>query len=402
VKPRIPLAYAGLLIIALMAVVGFAAFSPGVSNATQDTATTIAGGAPSSVLSSEISARVASAALAVRVTEADTRVATTASQPTQDPDTDQPAEQDEPGLETTTTALETTTTTTSTTSTTTVEAADEPAPESEAATIQAAPTTTTKQRDTTPPSIRVTAPHDGDTVKDRVVTFSGTSEPGAKVASGPFAATMSNNGDWTIKLALAEGANGASFTATDAAGNSASTRIVVTYTAPSAPTTTRATPTTTKPQATTTTTKPKATTTTSGSSSSKWSPNWPADAGGSRNVENWRPTVAKYWPANRVDCVLGIIKRESNGDPRAYNSSSSAEGLMQHLSKYWVSRAKGAGFVDGNGLVATPYNGAANIAAGAYLGNYYDGALGQWWNPWKSSNGQFTATYGSCTSSNPG
>ena len=75
---------------------------------------------------------------------------------------------------------------------------------------------------------------------------------------------------------------------------------------------------------------------------------------------------------------------------------------MQHLSKYWVSRAKGAGFVDSSGKVASPFNGAANIAAGAYLGNYYDSAIGQWWNPWKSSSGGFTANYGSCTSSNPG
>jgi len=143
------------------------------------------------------------------------------------------------------------------------------------------------------------------------------------------------------------------------------------------------------------------TTTTSGSSSSNWSPNWPADSGGQRNVEAWRSTVAKYWPANRVDCVLGIILRESRGNPRAYNASSNAEGLMQHLSKYWVSRARGAGFVDSQGRVATPYNGAANIAAGAYLSNYFDSAIGKWWNPWKSGGGVFTANYGTCQSSNP-
>jgi len=143
------------------------------------------------------------------------------------------------------------------------------------------------------------------------------------------------------------------------------------------------------------------TTTTSGSSGSNWSPNWPADSGGQRNVEQWRSTVAAYWPANRVDCVLGIILRESRGNPRAFNASSSAEGLMQHLSKYWVSRARGAGFVDSQGRVASPYNGEANIAAGASLSNYYNSAVGQWWNPWKSSGGLYTANYGTCQSSNP-
>jgi hypothetical protein len=382
-----------------MAVVGFAAFSPGASSSTQDAATTITA-APEV----EVSARVASAVLALRVTESESRIATTiTAAPAGTTATSDSVEADQ------------NTTTTTAQSTTTVEAvedeeADESAAtESSVATLAAAETpttaapTTTKPGDTTPPSIKVTSPDDGDTVTSRVVTFEGTSEPGAKVVSGPFAAAMSDNGDWTIKLTVVDGANGASFTATDTAGNATSVRIVVNYDEPSSPTTTKASPTTTKASptttkatATTTTTKPASTTT------SKWSPNWPADSAGSRDVEAWRSTVEKYWPASRVDCALGIIKRESNGDPRAYNSSSSAEGLMQHLSKYWESRAKGAGFVDGNGLVASPYNGAANIAAGAYLANYYDGSIGQWWNPWKSGSGGFTANYGSCTSSNPG
>jgi hypothetical protein len=405
VKPRIPLAYAGLLIIALAAVAGFAAFSPGTSSSVEDTATTVA---PASV--PEVSARVASAVLALRVTESESRIASTVTTPApsqEAPDTGLTPTQNQtqPDDETTTTTQAATTTTETTAADEAAE--DEPvADDAEILAVTTAPPTTsapttTKPRDTTPPSIKVTSHKDGATVTSRVVTFSGTSEAGAKVVSGPYAATMSSDGHWTIKLAVVDGANGAKFTATDKAGNSASTRIVVNYDAPSSsPTTTKASPTTTR--ATTTTTKPAATTTTKATTSSKWSPNWPADAGGIRNVEAWRSTVAKYWPSNRVDCVLGIIYRESKGDPRAYNSSSRAEGLMQHLSKYWVSRAKGAGFVDGNGLVATPFNGAANIAAGAYLGNYYDRAIGQWWNPWKSGSGGFTANYGSCTSSNPG
>jgi hypothetical protein len=192
---------------------------------------------------------------------------------------------------------------------------------------------------------------------------------------------MAENGDWQLTLMVEDGDTGASFTATDDAGNKASIRIVVHYDAPQATTTTRAT-TTTKPASTTTTTQ--------GSTSSKWSPNWPADSGGIRNVEYWRSTVEKYWAADRVDCVLGIIKKESRGDPRAYNSYSGAEGLMQHLSKYWKSRAAAAGFRDSNGLYASPYNAEANIAAGAQIA----GSGSNWYIPWS-----FTPAYGSCADS---
>ena len=103
--------------------------------------------------------------------------------------------------------------------------------------------------------------------------------------------------------------------------------------------------------------------------------------------------MAKYWRSDQVDCVLGIIKRESRGDPTAYNSSFGASGLMQHLAKYWPSRAKGAGFVDSSGKVASPFNGAANIAAGKWLADYYEGRGKNWWVPWSR-----LPTYGSCGS----
>jgi soluble lytic murein transglycosylase-like protein len=178
---------------------------------------------------------------------------------------------------------------------------------------------------------------------------------------------------------MADGDNRAIFTAIDDAGNTTEIRIVVTYN---------------KPQATTTTTK-QATTTTKASSSTTnppttWSPLWPADAGGIRDVEAWRSLVAKYWSADRVDCVLGIIKKESRGDPRAYNSRSSAEGLMQHLSKYWKGRAAAAGFRDSNGLYASPYSAEANIAAGAHIA----GSGADWYTPWG-----YHPAYGSCPDS---
>jgi hypothetical protein len=374
VRPRIPIAYASLLIIALVAVIGFAAFSPSPSSPKDSS------GEPITIDTSSVaSARVASAVLALRIADSDTRVATTRTT-----------------TETSTTALEVDPTSSTAADEPVGEVDEEDEPTTEATSPPETAAATTAPRDTTPPPLKVTSHKDGHTVTQRIVTFFGTSERDAVVTSGPFEAEMAENGDWELSLIVRAGANGASFTATDEAGNTTSKRIVVHYDEPQATTTTKAASnatTTTKASTNTTTTKAPTPT-------SKWSPNWPADAGGIRSVENWRSTVEKYWPADRVDCALGIIHRESKGDPRAYNSSSSAEGLMQHLSKYWVSRAKGAGFVDGNGLVATPFNGAANIAAGAYLANYYDNSIGQWWNPWKSG-GSFTAFYGSCQSGNP-
>jgi hypothetical protein len=352
VRPRVPIAYASLLVIALIAVVGFAAFSP--SSGSSDTASTTVA-ADSLTISTPMSARVASAVLAIRVVDPGTRTATTQSDTTEADDTSVTVEEEKP-------------------------------PPTAAA--QSAPA------DTTPPSFKITSPDDGDTIDSKIVEIKGTVEKGASVRSGPFDATVNDDGTWSISLALAAGANGASLTATDAAGNTSSLRIVVHYSPPT--TTTASTPTTTKAPsstATKTTKAPSSTATTttkapSATTSSKWSPNWPADAGGIRNVEAWRPLVAKYWAADRVDCVLGIILRESRGDPRAYNSRYGASGLMQHLIKYWPGRAASAGFKDSNGLVASPYNGEANIAAGAAIA----GSGSNWYQPWSR-----LPSYGSCS-----
>ncbi len=370
-RPRIPLAYAGLLIVAFVAVIGFAAFSPSSKSPEPAVLDQPEAAAPVTIAS----ARVASAVLALRVSDAESRTATTASSTTTEgtvaaaPPVDNTSTSAPPTSEETTTTAETTTTTEATTTTTRA-------------------TTTTEAGDTTPPPITVTSPKDGSTVSESLVTFTGTTERGARVASGPYAASVDSDGNWSIKLVLTEGPNGAVFTATDAAGNSNTERIVVHY----EPVTT-----TTSGSVTTTT---SATTTTAGTT---WSPLWPADAGGARDVEYWRDLVAKHWPAQRVDCALGIIKRESKGDPRAYNSGSWAEGLMQHLRKYWYGRAKGAGFIDGDGLVATPYNGEANIAAGAYLAAGSEANGYKWWRPWKTSAGTYpdSAKYGSCQSDDP-
>ncbi len=362
-RSRIPLVFAGLLIIALIATVGLAAFTPGETDSTADSATI-----ETLDMDLPISGRIASAVLALAVApvrDADLATSTTiaaaesATQSESSPDTiaattvTQPASQEEP---TTTEAPETSTTAAATTST------------------EQVTTTKAASADTTPPALQVLSPKNGATVTSRVVEFTGVTERGAEVSSGPYAAETDDSGDWSISLVLAPGDNGAAFTAHDAAGNETTVRIVVTYDPPTT-TTTRA------PSVTTTTKAPSSVTTTTAAPSSGYSSLWPADSAGRRDIEAWRSDVAAHWPSDRVDCVLGIIKLESGGNPTASNRGRYL-GLMQHSATYWASRAKGAGFVDSSGLVASPFNGEANIAAGAYLADYYDRIGKDWRSPW--------------------
>ena len=344
VRSRIPLVLAGLLIIALIATIGLAAFTPGGADSTADST-------PVETLEMDlpISGRVASAVLALAVAPvrgADLATSTTVAIAEPAPDT--------------TVAPETST------------SSSAPQEDTTTTAVEAAAAQTTAA-DTTPPALQVLSPKDGATVTSRVIEFKGATEQGAEVSSGPFDADMDAEGDWSIKLVLAPGANGASFTARDAAGNETTVRIVVTYDPPESTTTTTnaSSPTTTNAPSTTTTNAP----------SSGYSPQWPADSGGRRDVEAWRSDVARHWDADKVDCVLGIIYYESKGDPTASNSGRYL-GLLQHSATYWASRARGAGFVDGDGLVASPFNGEANIAAGSYLAEYYENIGKDWRSPW--------------------
>lgn len=68
---------------------------------------------------------------------------------------------------------------------------------------------------------------------ERTVVFEGETEPGAKVTAGHYEATVNDHGGWRIVLVLThEGANRATFTATDPAGNTATDSIVVFYEPP--------------------------------------------------------------------------------------------------------------------------------------------------------------------------
>ncbi len=125
-----------------------------------------------------------------------------------------------------------------------VETTEAPAPTatSTTTTTTAAPeTTTTVAPDTTPPPLTITTPKEGERFEVDVIEFAGTTEPGATVFAGQYEAPVDDSGRWSIMLVLSPGANGASFTATDPAGNQTVARVTVHYDVP-APTTT-----TTKP-----------------------------------------------------------------------------------------------------------------------------------------------------------
>jgi soluble lytic murein transglycosylase-like protein len=65
------------------------------------------------------------------------------------------------------------------------------------------------------------------------------------------------------------------------------------------------------------------------------------------------------------------MKCESGGDPDAYNTSSGASGLMQHLDNYFPWRAKMAGYEG-----ASPFDPIANINTSAWL--LYEHVAGGW------------------------
>lgn len=53
------------------------------------------------------------------------------------------------------------------------------------------------------------------------------------------------------------------------------------------------------------------------------------------NVEQWRPLVAAYFPAETVNTMLCIMAGESGGNPDARNPSSGAAGLFQVMPFWW-------------------------------------------------------------------
>ena len=99
----------------------------------------------------------------------------------------------------------------------------------------------------------------------------------------------------------------------------------------------------------------------------------------SDGVEQWRPMMADAVAAwggteNDVNRFMRIMHCESRGDPNAYNASSGASGLLQHLQKYWPGRAATVGMPD-----ASPFDPWANMYVSAWLALAAPGGGWQHW-----------------------
>ncbi len=90
--------------------------------------------------------------------------------------------------------------------------------------------------DTLVPALSLTAPEDGATVQTASVTVSGTTEAGADVFVNGLHALVSPSGAFSLEISLIPGANTITATATDAAGNVASSSTTVTFAESAQPT----------------------------------------------------------------------------------------------------------------------------------------------------------------------
>lgn len=83
--------------------------------------------------------------------------------------------------------------------------------------------------DETPPSVVIESPEDGSTVDSSTISVTGLTEPGVYLTVNGLVAAVEDDGSFTCNLALTAGENTVTATATDPAGNSATTSITVTY-----------------------------------------------------------------------------------------------------------------------------------------------------------------------------
>jgi membrane-bound lytic murein transglycosylase B len=87
--------------------------------------------------------------------------------------------------------------------------------------------------------------------------------------------------------------------------------------------------------------------------------------------------VTAYFPADRVEGALQVIRCESYGDPDAYNPYSGAGGLFQFLPSTWATVSPRAGFAG-----ADVFDGEANIGTAAWLTAYYASQGSDPWAAW--------------------
>ena len=116
-------------------------------------------------------------------------------------------------------------------------------------------TSSTVPADTTPPPIFVNSGIDGAIMTASTGTISGTTEPGVTLTVSGHQVNVDATGNWSTTVTLSLGPNTFAVVAADAAGNTSTKTVVITYT-PEASTTT----TSTEPASTTTSSTTPATT----------------------------------------------------------------------------------------------------------------------------------------------
>jgi hypothetical protein len=84
-----------------------------------------------------------------------------------------------------------------------------------------------KPADTTPPKLTITSPADGAHFGEKKLTYTGVTEPGARVFAGEWEADVLKDGEWHIVLVLSAGKNITTFTAKDPAGNRTKATVAV-------------------------------------------------------------------------------------------------------------------------------------------------------------------------------
>ena len=83
--------------------------------------------------------------------------------------------------------------------------------------------------DVTPPALALTSPSTVTTTNASMVNVAGTTEPGASVMVDGIQAQVSPTGTFSVDVALREGNNTISISATDASGNAATKTVTVSY-----------------------------------------------------------------------------------------------------------------------------------------------------------------------------
>ncbi len=82
------------------------------------------------------------------------------------------------------------------------------------------------------PNLTITAPEDDSIVSNPVVTVAGNTDPGVSLSVNGIIVLVSNDGSYSLQIALLEGLNEIRATATDSGGNSTTDMVHVTYVNP--------------------------------------------------------------------------------------------------------------------------------------------------------------------------